>query len=83
VNVWLWAATGLLVALVPAGASCRRGGPVDRAAALQVAGAVTTLELLLLAEGFDRPPYTDLALVLAFLTFVSSLAFARFLERWL
>jgi multisubunit Na+/H+ antiporter MnhF subunit len=83
VNAWLWAATALLVAMAPCGAACLRGGPVDRAAALQVAGAVTTLDLLLLAEGFDRAPFTDLALVLAFVTFVSSLAFARFLERWL
>ena len=37
--------------------------------------------LLLLAEGFQRQPFTDLALILAVLSFVGSLVFLRFMEE--
>ena len=37
--------------------------------------------LLMLAEGEARQPFSDLALVLAVLSFAGSLLFARFLER--
>ena len=39
--------------------------------------------LLLLAEGFGRAPFTDLAVALALLSFGGGLVFARFLERWM
>ena len=52
-NVWLVAATVLLVALV----------------------------LLLLSEGYHRSIYTTVPLVLAALSFVGGLVFARFMER--
>jgi multicomponent Na+:H+ antiporter subunit F len=39
--------------------------------------------LLLLAAGTGREPFFDLAIVSAVLTFAGSLAYARFLERWL
>jgi multicomponent Na+:H+ antiporter subunit F len=38
---------------------------------------------MLLAEGFGRLPFFDLALTLALLSFAGGLVFARFLERWL
>jgi multisubunit Na+/H+ antiporter MnhF subunit len=38
--------------------------------------------LLLLAEGYHRAPFFDLALVLALLAFAGGLVFARMLERW-
>ena len=49
--------------------------------ALELAGVIAPLVLLLMAEGFHRQPFADLALVLAFLSFAGSLAYARFLER--
>ena len=81
-NAWLFAATALLVGLVPCGVALLRGTVLGAAAALQLAGGVDALVLLLLAEGLDRPALFDLALVLAVLSFAGGLAFARFLERW-
>jgi multisubunit Na+/H+ antiporter MnhF subunit len=42
---------------------------------------LATVILLLLAEGFHRQPFVDLALVFAVLQFAGSLAFVRMLER--
>jgi multisubunit Na+/H+ antiporter MnhF subunit len=47
-----------------------------------MAGVLQTIVLLLLAEGFHRPPFFDLALVLALLALAGGLVFARMLERW-
>jgi multisubunit Na+/H+ antiporter MnhF subunit len=41
-----------------------------------------TVTLLLLAEGYHRAPFFDLALVLALLSLAGGLVFARMLERW-
>ena len=82
-NVWLIAATVLLLGLIPCGVVCLTAPVMDRLAALQLAGVVSTLILLLLAEAFQRPSYIDLALTLAVLSFTGGLTFARFLERWL
>jgi multisubunit Na+/H+ antiporter MnhF subunit len=46
-----------------------------------MAGVIAVLVLLLLAEGFQRQPFVDLALVLALLSFVGALAFVRYMER--
>jgi multicomponent Na+:H+ antiporter subunit F len=54
-----------------------------RVIALEIGGVLVSLVLLLLAEGFDRDVYFDLAVVLAAMTFATSLVFVRFLERWL
>ena len=82
-NVWLWGATGLLVGLVPCGWVALRATRVDAVVGLQTAASVTTLVLLLLAEGFQRPTYMTLPLALAFLNVVGTLIFARFLGRHL
>jgi multicomponent Na+:H+ antiporter subunit F len=47
-----------------------------------MAGVLQTVALLLLAEGYHRAPFFDLALVLALLAFAGGLVFARMLERW-
>jgi multisubunit Na+/H+ antiporter MnhF subunit len=49
--------------------------------ALQLAGEIAALVLLLLAEGFQRQPFADLALILAVLSLVGSLVFMRFMEE--
>ena len=80
---WLVAAAVLLVAFLAAGVVASNGSIMRRVVALELGGILTTLALLLLAEGFDRDVYFDLAVVLAAMTFASSLVFVRFLERWL
>jgi len=82
VNVWLIAATVLLAGLIPCGVVMLRGSIVEALVGLQMAGIVQTIVLLLLAEGFHRPPFFDLAVVLALLTLAAGLVFARMLERW-
>ncbi len=82
-NGWLVAAFALLVALVPCLVVAVRGNPVDQLIALETAGGIETLALLVLAEAFQRSAFFDLALTLALLAFAGALVFARFLERWL
>jgi multisubunit Na+/H+ antiporter MnhF subunit len=82
VNVWLIAATVLLAGILPCLWVAMRGTIVSALAALELASTITTLALLLIAQGLHRDPFFDLALVSAVLSFAGALAFARFLERW-
>lgn len=83
-NVWLSAATILLLGLAPCGWVLVRGRLTDAVVALELASTLVTVVLLLLAEGFGRSSYFELALVLAGLQFVGTLVFIRFLGgRWL
>jgi multicomponent Na+:H+ antiporter subunit F len=81
-NVWLIAATVLLAGLGPCIWVAMRGTIVSALAALELASTITTLALLLIAQGLRRDPFMDLALVSAILSFAGGLTFARFLERW-
>ncbi len=56
---------------------------MDRLVALEGSGVLATLTLLLLAEGFHRLPFYDVALTMALLSFGGSLVFARFLAKGL
>jgi multisubunit Na+/H+ antiporter MnhF subunit len=80
-NEWLLAALVLLVAMVPLGVVCARSPAIEGLVALQIAGTNTALILLLLAEGIQREPFADLALILSATSFIGPLAFAYFLER--
>jgi multicomponent Na+:H+ antiporter subunit F len=82
-NVWLWAAGGLLLCLIPCGIVCLRGDAWNRLVGLEAAGLIATLICLLVAEGYHRAPFADLALALALLSFGGGLVFVRFLERWM
>jgi multicomponent Na+:H+ antiporter subunit F len=82
-NMWLAAATILLAGLVPAGAVIVRRPLLEALVALELAGVLNTLVLLLLAEAFDRPQFMDVALVLALLSLAGGLVFARMAERWI
>lgn len=83
-NGWLVAAAGLLLAGIgPCLLASLRGGAVERLIALELASVLTTIELLLLARGFGRTSYLDVALLLAVLSLGGSLAFARFFGRLL
>ena len=80
-NVWLVAAGVLLVAaLLPLGVAALSQDVMAAATALNLGGPVASLVLLLLAEGFHRQPFVDLALVLAVSSFVGSILLVRFLE---
>jgi multicomponent Na+:H+ antiporter subunit F len=81
VNIWLAASLALLVAMLPLGLVCffsRRA--IDGLVALDLAGTNAALILLLLSEGLKRQPLADLALILALLSFVGTIAFSYFLE---
>jgi multisubunit Na+/H+ antiporter MnhF subunit len=81
VSVWLWGATALLVGLVPCGWVAIRATRMDALVALELAGTVVTLVLVLLAQGFNRASYYTVPVALAFLSFVGALLLARFLGR--
>jgi len=83
VNAWFYAAAALVVSTVPVWITVIRADTMSRLVALEVAGVMGTLILVCVAQGFNRPPYSDLALVLAVLSVTSGLIYARFLERWL
>jgi multisubunit Na+/H+ antiporter MnhF subunit len=83
VNVWLWGATALLVGFVPCGWIALRETRMDAVAALELAGTLTTLALVLLSEGFNRASYYTVPLALAFLSLVGALLIARFFGRHL
>lgn len=81
-TVWLAAAVAMVALLIPLGLSAMRGSPLDRLVAVELASATQTVALILLAEGFDRDVYFELAVVMAVLSFAGNLVFARFLEQW-
>ena len=80
-NVWLWAASALLCGFVPCGWIAVCASRIDALVALQTAGTVTTLVLVLFAEGFHRASYMGLALALPFVGFIGILLIARFMGR--
>ncbi|HEY5037097.1 MAG TPA: monovalent cation/H+ antiporter complex subunit F [Chthoniobacterales bacterium] len=82
-NLWLWAAFALALGFLPCGWVIVRGKNIDGLVALQMATGLTTLALLLIAQGMHRPSFFDLALALALLSVPSTLLFAHFFERWL
>jgi multisubunit Na+/H+ antiporter MnhF subunit len=81
VNVWLVAATVLLVALALPLSLLVRAPRLDALVALELSSVVVTLVLLLLSEGFHRSIYTVVPMVLAALSLANGLVFARFLGR--
>ena len=80
-NVWLIAALVLLPALLACGVVCFRSSALSGLVAMELASAISVVELMLFSEGLHRQPFVDLALVLAVMVFVGSLMFARFLEH--
>ncbi len=81
-NEWILAAIVLVLGgIVPCLVVSIRASVMEGLIALELAGVIAVLVLLLLAEGFQRQPFVDLALALALLSFVGSLAFVRYMER--
>jgi len=83
INPWIVSAIVMLVAMIPCFVRCLRGDTMCRLVGLSAGSTMAAVILLLLAEGFHRVPFVDLALTLALLSFGGVLVFARFLERWL
>jgi multisubunit Na+/H+ antiporter MnhF subunit len=82
-NIWLIVALVLLFCLVPPFLRCIKGDAMNRLVGLEAGSTITTVLLLVLAVGYHRIPFVDVALTLALLSFGAGLVFARFLERWL
>lgn len=80
-NEWEIAAAVLTAALVPCLAVCALTSVASSLVAVELGGALAVTILVLLAEGFNRQPFVDLALVLASLSVVAVIAFARLLEE--
>ncbi|MEU2283306.1 monovalent cation/H+ antiporter complex subunit F [Streptomyces sp. NPDC013178] len=79
-NGWLLAAAVVLAGGVGATLWGVATGPLRRRVVAQnLSSALACPTLLLLSEGYDRPSYVDLALVLALLGPVGTLVFARLL----
>jgi multisubunit Na+/H+ antiporter MnhF subunit len=81
VNAFTIAATALLVGLLPLAFVCLRASELDAVVAVELAGAVASLVLLCLAEGFHRSTYVDVAVACAALSWVGGMVFVRFLAR--
>jgi multicomponent Na+:H+ antiporter subunit F len=83
VNEWLLASIALLVLLFGAGLLTLRGDVFERLVAMQLSSTIATILLLVLAQGFNRDVYFDLALVIAVMSSVGSLFYVRTIEVWL
>ncbi|MGC0327929.1 multisubunit Na+/H+ antiporter MnhF subunit [Streptomyces sp. SAI-170] len=79
-NGWTWAAAVVLGGGLAGALWGVTTGPLPRRVVAQnLATAALCPGLLLLAQGYDRPSYVDVALVLAVLGPVGTLVFARLL----
>jgi multicomponent Na+:H+ antiporter subunit F len=83
VTPWLASAVATGFCLIPCAWSCLRGTPERRLVGLEMTGIIIVVELVLLTIGYGRPPFMDLPLALAMLTFGAGVVFARFLEKHL
>jgi multicomponent Na+:H+ antiporter subunit F len=82
-NVWLAAAGGVCVTLIPCADMCLRGTPERRLVGLEMTTVIVTIALVLFTVGFGRLPFMDLPLALAIMSFGGGLVFARFLGKHL
>ena len=82
-TLWLTAATGMLLGLGPCCIVVLRGRMMERFVALQMAQVIVVLAMVLMAIGYGRSIYLDVALAMSALSLASGLVFVRFLERWL
>lgn len=79
-NAWLIAAAVVLVlGVAPCAWVASRSSAVRRLIAVNLAGTLACSILLLLAEGYGRTSYVDLALVAALLAPIGTLVFTRLL----
>ena len=79
-NEWEIAAVVLIGVLLPCIGVCLFASASSALPALEVAGTVAATALMVLGEGFHRQPFVDLGVVLAVVSVVGALAFARIME---
>ena len=81
----LWTAASLVAtfALGACGYALARGTIATRLVALQLAGGIAAVDLLLIAQSFGNESVYDTALASALLSFPAGLVYARFYSRWL
>lgn len=77
------AAVALLGVLATALVATMHGSAPARVAALQLAGTITLLVILVLAADLSETALLPVAVVLAVVTVIGGLLYARFLEHWL
>ena len=82
-NMWCIAGICVSAGLIPCADMCLRGTPERRLAGMEMASLLLVFSMVLFTEGFGRPPFIDLALALAIMSFGGGLVFARFLEKHL
>lgn len=82
-NIWLLAAAGVSLSLIPCADMCLRGTPERRLVGFEMGSLIVTLALVLFTIGFGRMPFMDLPLALALMSFGGGLVFARFLGKHL
>ena len=80
-NRWEIAALVVVLAGFPCLGVCLFAGAEHALAAVEVASTLAVTALMLLSEGFHRQPFIDLAVVLAIVSSVGSLTFARLMEH--
>jgi multisubunit Na+/H+ antiporter MnhF subunit len=83
VNIWLLAAAGVSVSLIPCADRCLRGTAERRLVGLEMTSLIVTLALVLFTIGFGRSPFMDLPLAQALMSFGGGLVLARFLGNHL
>jgi multisubunit Na+/H+ antiporter MnhF subunit len=79
-NEWEVAATVLGFALIACLGACFFATASRALPAFELAGVLLSTILMLLAEGFHRQPFIDLAVVCAPMSLIGALAFARLME---
>jgi multisubunit Na+/H+ antiporter MnhF subunit len=82
-NLWLVAAFGAGLCLVPCADLCLLGTTERRLVGLELASMLITVLLVLLTVGFHRQPFIDLPLSLAIVSLGAGLVFVHFLEKLL
>ncbi len=80
-NVWIAASLALGCGFIPCAIVCMRSDLGSSLAALAVASTISVVMLITMDVGFEEPSLIDLAVVLAPMSMIGSLALIRFLER--
>ena len=80
-NRWEIAALVIIAATLPCVGVAALASAAAALAAVEVASVLAVTALMLLSQGFQRQPFVDLAVVLAIMSTVGSLTFARMMER--
>ena len=80
-NLWLAASLVLACGFVPCIWICARSDLGSALAALGVASVIAVVLLMTLTVGLARPPFIELAIVLAPMALIGAMTFVRFMER--